>query len=216
MIFHNRRRYYSQLIFKELRKFNCRVGVIPDGLEKYMSFSLNGNTAFIDVMLFSNSSLDKLVKNVGSEDFKYLSEVFSGEKLELVKQEGVYPYEYFDSFKKIRESKLPDIDCLFSSLKECEISEKDYQRACNVWKVFKKKNLGEYHDLHLKTDVLLLYDVFEKVVSVCLANYGLDPSHYVSSPGLSWDAMLKMTGFQLEKISDIDIYLFLEKGMRGC
>ena len=81
--------------------------------------------------------------------------------------------------------------------------------------VFGIKNLGEYHDLYLKTAVLLLCDVFEKFIGVSLNYYGLDPCHYISSPGLSWDAMLKFTGVKLEKISDIDIHLFLEKGMRG-
>ena len=74
--------------------------------------------------------------------------------------------------------------------------------------------MGEYHDLYLKTDVLLLCDVFEKFINVCLKDYGLDPCHYFSSPGLSWDAMLKMTGIKLEKINNIDVHLFLEKGMR--
>ena len=82
-------------------------------------------------------------------------------------------------------------------------------------KVFKIKNLGEYHDLYLKTDVLLLADVFEKFVETCLNYYRLDPCHYFSSPGLSWDAMLKMTGIKLEIISDVDMRLFIEKGMRG-
>ena len=104
---------------------------------------------------------------------------------------------------------------VFSSLKDFGISEKEYQRACNVWKVFKIKDLGQYHDLYLKTDVILLCCVFEKFISVCLANYKLDSCHYCSSPGLSFDAMLKITGIQLEKISDIDVYLFLEKRMRG-
>ena len=80
--------------------------------------------------------------------------------------------------------------------------------------MFEIRNLGEYHDLYLKTDVLLLYDIFEKCISVCMKDYGLDPSHYYSSPGLSWDSMLKFTGIQLEKINNIDVYLFLEKGMR--
>ena len=88
-------------------------------------------------MLLVKSSLDKLVKNLGSEDFKYLSEAFSGQKLELVKKKGVYPYEYFNSFKNFKESKLPDIDKFFSSLKDCGISDKQYQRACDVWKVLK-------------------------------------------------------------------------------
>ena len=75
--------------------------------------------------------------------------------------------------------------------------------------------MGEYHGLYLKRDVLLLCDVFEKFISICLKDYGLDPCHYFSSPGLSWNAMLKMTGIQLEKINNIDAHLFLEKGMRG-
>ena len=117
-----------------------------------MSFTLKNNIVFIDSMSFS--SLDKLVKNLSKEDFKYLSEVLSGEKLELVKKKGIYPYECFNSFKKFKEAKLPDIDKFFSSLKDFEISEKEYQRECDVWKMFEIKNLGEYHDLYLKTDVM--------------------------------------------------------------
>ena len=112
----------SHLILKELSNFDCRVSVIPNGLEKYMIFTLNGNIVFIDSILFMNSSLDKVAGNLSSEDFKYLSEAFSSEKLELVKKKGVYPYEYFDSFKRFKEGKLPDIDCFFSSLKDRGIS----------------------------------------------------------------------------------------------
>ena len=108
---------YSHLIFKELNKFDCRVSVNPNGLEKYMSFTLNRNIVFINSMLFLNSSLYRLVKNLSDKDFKYLSDVFSDEELELVKQKGVYPYEYFNSFGRFKETKLPDIDCFFSSLK---------------------------------------------------------------------------------------------------
>ena len=77
------------------------------------------------------------------------------------------------------------------------------------------KNMGDYHDHYLKNDVLLLADVFEKFINTCLKFYGLDPCHYFSSSGLSWDAILKMTGIKLEKISDIDKYLFIGKGSRG-
>ena len=72
------------------------------------------------------------------------------------------------------------------------------------------KNIGDYRDHYLQKDVLLLADVYEKFIYTCLKYYGLDPCHYFSAPGLSWDAMLKMTGIELEKISDIDKYLFLE------
>ena len=122
---------------------------------------------------------------MGRKDFKYLSKEFSGEKLELVKKKGVYPYEYMDSFKKFKETNLPDINCFFSSLKDSEISVKEHHRACDVWKVFEIKNLGEYLNLYLKCDVLLLCDVFEMFISVCLRDYGLDCCHYFSSPGLS-------------------------------
>ena len=77
------------------------------------------------------------------------------------------------------------------------------------------KIMADYHDLYLKTDVLLIADVFEKFIGLCLQYYGLDPCHYFSSPGISWDAMLKMTDVELELISDIHMYLFVEKGMGG-
>ena len=75
--------------------------------------------------------------------------------------------------------------------------------------------MGDYHDQYLKKDLILLADFFEEFVDTCLKYYGLDPCYYSSSPGLSWDAMLKMTNIELEKISDIDNYLFIEKGLRG-
>ena len=108
LIFYNLKGYDSHLIFKELSKFNAKISVIPNGLEKYMAFTVNRNLVFIDSMQFMNSSLDSLVKNLMSEDFKCLSEEFSGELLRLVKEKGVYPYEYMDSFKKFNEDKLPD------------------------------------------------------------------------------------------------------------
>ena len=120
-----------------------------------------------------------------------------------------------DSFKRFSENKLPDKCEIFSSLKDECISEKDYERAKNVWNAFKMKTMGHYHDLYLMTNVFLLADVFENFIKMYLSYYGLDPCHYFSSPGLSWDAMLKMTGIELELISDIDMHMFIEKGMRG-
>ena len=94
------------------------------------------------------------------------------------------------------------------------ISAKVYLTCQKIWDKFKMKNLGDYHDHYLKIDVLLSADVFQKFIAMCLKFYGLDPCHYFSSPELSWDAILKMTGVKLEKISDIDKYLFIEKGFR--
>ena len=84
-----------------------------------------------------------------------------------------------------------------------------------MWDTFSLKNMGEYHDLYLKSDILLLADVFENFRKTCLQYYKLDPCHYFTSPGLSWDAMLKMANIKLELIVDMDIYQFIEKALRG-
>ena len=95
------------------------------------------------------------------------------------------------------------------------ISYEEYLVCKKVWDVFGMKNMGDYHDHYLKKDVLLLADVLEKFFDTCLNFSGIDPYHYFSSPGLSWDAKLKMTGVELEKIVEIDIYLFIEIGLKG-
>ena len=105
------RGYNSHLIFSELDKFDVKIRVIPDGLEKYMAFFLNKNLVFIDSMQFMNSSLDKLVKNLSDEDFKYLVEEFGSENLELLKQKCDYPYEYMKSFERFNEK-----NCLLENI----------------------------------------------------------------------------------------------------
>ena len=173
-----------------------------------------------------NSSLDKLVKNLSDEDFKYLVEEFGSDHLEILKQKGAYPYKYMNSFKRLNEEKLCARKYFFCSTKKGKIDEngkisnghisiEDYLTCEKIWDTFKMKNMGDYHDHYFKKDVLLLADVFEKFIKTCLKYYELDPCHYFSSPGLSCDAMLKMTDVKLEKKSDIDKYLFIEKGPRG-
>ena len=112
------RGYYSHLIFNELDKFDVKINVIPNELEKYMA---NKNLVFIDSMQFMNSSLDKLVKNLSDEDFKYLVEEFGSENLELLKQKGAYPYEYMNSTEKFNEEKLPAKN-IFIALQKMEKS----------------------------------------------------------------------------------------------
>ena len=151
VIFNSLRGYDSHLIIKEMGKFDVKISVIQNGLEKYMAFAVNENLVFLDSKQFMNSNLDSLVKNLSSDDFKYLSEKFSGELLELVKEKGVYPYEYMNSFEKFSENKLPDQSKFGSSLRDECISEKDYQKANIVWNAFKMSTVGDYHDLYLKT-----------------------------------------------------------------
>ena len=216
VVFHNLKGYDVHLIMKELSNFDVSIDVIPCGLEKYMVFFVNRWLVFIDSMQFMNSSLDALVGNLNSKDFKCLRKVFGDdEQFELDKCKGVYSYEWVDRFDKFDWSCLPSKECFFSSLKGKGISDKEYNRACRVWNVFGMKTFGEYHDLYLKCDVLLLCDVFEKFIDSCLKYYGLAPCYYFSSPGLAWDAMLKMSGVRLGLIDNVDIHLFIEKGMRG-
>ena len=108
VIFHNLRGYESHLIFSELDKFDVKISVIPNGLEKYIAFFFNKNLVFIDSMQFMNSSLDKLAKNLSDEGLKYLVEEFGSEDLELLKQKDAYLYEYMNSFERFNEEKLPD------------------------------------------------------------------------------------------------------------
>jgi hypothetical protein len=120
-----------------------------------------------------------------------------------------------DGFNKLGETALPPKKKFFSKLNDEGISNADYGRAQSVWKTFNMQTMRDYHDLYLKTDVLLLADVMENFREVCKANYGLDPAWYYTSPGLSWDAALKLTGVELELISDPDMYLFTENDIRG-
>ena len=131
-----------------------------------------------------NFDLDELVKNL-SDNYLYLSQEFSGDLLKLVKQRGVYQYEFMNSLEKLSGDKSPDICEFYSCLKDECISEKDYLHAVNVWIELKMNKTGDYHNLYLKTDLLLLTDAFEKFINTCLKYYGLDPCHYFSSPGLS-------------------------------
>ena len=161
VLFPNLRGYDSHLIFNELDKFDVKIYVIPNGLEKYMAFFLNKNLVFIDSMQFMNSSLDKLVKNLSDEDFKYLVEEFVSENLELLKQKDAYPYEYMNSFERFNEEKLPARKYFFISTKKGKIvddgkisdghiSFKDYLTCEKTWNKFERKNMGGYHDHYLK------------------------------------------------------------------
>ena len=211
IIFHNLKGYDGHLIVNELSNFDVNIDVIPYGLEKYMAIIVSGNLVFVDSMQFMKDSLDILVGNLDERDFNYLLKEFSGKQLELIKQKGVYLYEYMNSSKKFDECELPSKDKFYSSLKDKNISDEDFERAIKVWNVFNIKKLGKYHDLSLKTDVLLLCDVFEKFINICVEYYDLDPCHYFNIPGLAWDAVLKMTGVKLKLIDDIDMHLPIEK-----
>ena len=222
IIFHNLQGYGGHIIFKELNNFDVDIAVIPKGIDKYMSIIVNRHITFIDSYQFYNSPLDTLASDLEVNDFKHLTSEFGIDKLEILKRKDAYPYEWVDFSEQFDHKELPSIECFYSIIKDGRrdknnghISVEQYQHLQNVWKIFNFNTFEDFHDHYLKKDVSLLADIFEKFISTNLKYYGLDPCHYFSVPGLSWDAMLKMTELELEKISNPDKYMLFEQGMRG-
>ena len=191
------------------------VFCIPNNTEKYISFSL-GQLRFIDSAQFLQASLDKLVSANKPEAFHITAHYEPDQyKRALLMRKGVYPYEYMDSWERFEETQLPPKEDFYSKLTGANISDSDYTHAQRVWETFGCQTLGKYTDLYCRTDVLLLADVFENFRKTSQKQYGLDPANYYTSPGLSWDALLKKTRVELELLTDYDQHLFIEKGMRG-
>ena len=220
VFFHNFRGYDSHLIVHALPHFpEERIRVIGQSMEKYLILSWGDHIVFKDSLQFLNFALDKLAANLlkaGRDNFKQLLATYPDpEQADLLLRKGVYPYDYMDSWERFEEQQLPPKEAFFNTLKDEPISDADYQHAQKVWQKFNCANIGEYHDLYLKTDVLLLADVWEGFSATCFANYQLDPAHYVSSPHLSWDAMLKFTDAKIELLHDPEMFRFYDGGLRG-
>ena len=238
VIFHNLTGYDSHVFIKNLgvseSKIPGIINCILNNEEKYISFTKDievdrfmekdGKTGemkekivkreikLIDSFKFMASSLDKLTANLEEASFQCVNRFFHGEQFDLVRRKGVYPYDYIDSITKLSETKLPPQEEFYSELNHSSISDEDYEHARKVWKYFDMKTTKDYHDLYLKTDVLLLADVFENFRDVCIENYKLDPAWYYTSPGLACDACLKKTEVRLELLNDVDMLLMIEKG----
>ena len=135
--------------------------------------------------------------------------------VELLTRKGVYPYDYVSSIERFSETQLPPKSEFYSRSNDADISDADYQHALNVWNTFQCQTIRDYNDLYLKSDVLLLADVFESFRKICFRHYNLDPAHYYTSPGLAWDACLKTTGQELQLLHDYDMWMMFERGIRG-
>ena len=231
VIFHNLAGYDAHLFIKNLSVSEGNIDCIPNNDEKYISFTkhvevdrftkdekeviVTRELRFIDSFKFMGSSLDKLVNNLGENDFKNTEKYYDKRQMELLKRKGVYPYEWLDSIDKLNETQLPSKDAFYSKLSGEGISDKDYKHAKEVWNTFEMETMRDYHNLYNKTDVLLLADVFENFRKVCKKIYKLDPCWYYTAPGLAWDACLKLTEIKLELLTDLDMLLMIEKGVRG-
>ena len=176
-------------------------------------FPIKFEIRFIDSFKFLQTSISNLVSNLKPTDFKNLNRVFKDQSSILARR-GCYPYDYVSSIDKLKETKLTWKEDFYSKLYDEHISEEDYQHAHNVWNSFNCRTLQDYHDLYLKSDVLLLADVFENFRKTCLKHYKLDPCHYYTAPGLAWDACLKETKQDLELLKDYDMLMMIERGIR--
>ena len=235
IVFHNLSGYDAHFIIKEIAtSFEGKIDVLPINKEKYISFTKHvADTGektesnevrncirfrFIDSYKFLSSSLEKLASFLTTNQLKITRSEFSSlsnEDFELLTRKGVFPYEYVDDATKLLDTRLPPRESFFSSLTEQTVSESDYAHAENVWQRFAIETLGEYSDLYLKTDVLLLADIFENFREKSIQSYGLDPAHYYTLPGYTWDCMLKHTRVIFELLTDIDMVMLIERGIRG-
>ena len=235
VFFHNLSGYDSHLFIKKLGSPDEKENMdcIPNNEEKYISFSKNIKVGqykdkitgevknktfkirFLDSCKFLPASLGALVNNLSKDAFNNLERYYTTEEAKLIKRKGVYPYEYMNTEERFNETKLPPKKAFYSKLSGEGITEEDYKHALNVWNVFNMKTFKDYHELYNETDVLLMADVFENFRDLCLKIYGLDPAHYFTAPGLSWDACLKITGVELELLSDPDMLLMWERCIRG-
>ena len=232
VFFHNLTGYDSHLFIKKLNITTGAIDCIPNNQENYISFSKTiitgeytnkkGETRnkyfkiiFKDSLKFMASSLEALVNNLPEDAFKNLNKYFTPEQVKLLKQKGFFPYDYMDDIEKLKDTKPPPQKAFYSKLTGKGINNYNYNHVLNVWKTWKMKTLKDYLELYNECDVLLLADIFENFRDVCLKNYGLDPVYYYTAPGLAWDAMLKMTKINLELLSNIDMLLMIEKGIRG-
>ena len=239
VIFHNLQSYDAHLFIKKIGNLRGKFKCIPNTDEKYMSFSkiitvgnyftrvknkegiyvekikkINFEIRFIDSLKFLNSSLDKLSKNLDKKDFYSVKQEFKYND-ELLTKKGVYPYDYVTNLSKLKETQLPSKEAFYSKLNDEILSDEEYNHAKEVWSTFKCKTIRDYHDLYLKTDVLILADVFEKFRVTCMEHYKLDPAYYYTIPHLAWFACLKETGQQLELLHDYDMLMLFERGIRG-
>jgi hypothetical protein len=227
VVFHNLN-YDCSLIIRELMKIEGAVSVTPLNKEKYISIyktialsnGSNFRIRFIDSFRFLPSSLENLASTLKIQDFielrkQIIFDYDTDQNFSLLARKGHYPYTYMDSAEKFQETALPDISQFYSEISDCSKTQEEYEHAQNVWETFKIKNLKEYTQLYLKTDVLILADVFQNFRDICYRRYGLEPLWYITLAGLSWSCMLKMTGAEIELLTDDSMLALFQGNIRG-
>ena len=216
VVFHNLKKYDAHLFMRAFAELEEKPHCIPQNAENFISFSLkkkgSSEIRFIDSYAHLSYSLSDMVKTL--KEFPMMGKVFSPDVVKLLCRKGVFPYEWFDRFSKLYKVKLPPQNSFYSNLNGCGIKYNDYLFASLMFNKF-CTNVKDYHDLYLKTDVMLLADVFEAYRTLGQNSFGLDPLNYYTSPGFGWDSVLKYSGVKLDTLQKEDMYIFMEKGIRG-
>ena len=203
VVIHNLKGYDGHFIVKALKSEFGKIQVIPQNMTV-------GQLKFIDSFQFTPKCLDVLAKTIAGDGFWYLKESSTCNYFGLTRRKGVYPYDYMDSCDRFDETKLPSQDVFFSKLPGSPCSDSEYTHATRVWTAFGCRTMADYHDIYLQLDVLLLADLFEKFRTTCL-----DPVHYYTTPGLTREAPPTMSRVDLQIITDVDMYHFVENSIRG-
>lgn len=161
-----------------------------------------------------HQNIDGYFKNT-REYFKTNWRHVPDKAFKLLLQKGIFPYRWFDSLDKLEDRKLPDREHWYNDLTGDAITNAEWDFVNKVWRTFKLKTFRQFHDLYMESDVMLLADVFERFRNDSLKNYGLDPAHFATAPGLSWHACLKMTKIRLDVVRDPDMNMFIDKSGPG-
>ncbi|KAJ8909605.1 hypothetical protein NQ315_003716 [Exocentrus adspersus] len=196
IILHNLSGYDTHLFVKELFCSRDKVDVLAQSSEKYISFTKylyvddyenkDGvvkkkylRMRFIDSFKFLSTSLENLASNLNDDQFQETRKYFPNrDQFQLIRQKGVFPYSFVTSLDKLNHETLPTKEDFYDKLNQEHISDSEYQRAQNTWNVFECQSLGDYSDIYLKSDVLMLCDVFENFRTISLDKYKLDPTQY--------------------------------------
>jgi hypothetical protein len=216
VFFHNLKGYDSHLIMQAMVKLkgeHDKVTCIAQNSEKYISFTMN-RYRFLDSAAFQPSSLGNLLQNL-PEAKKHLLRAEFGDDMDLLSEKGHFPYEWFDRPNKLKNKRLPPIECWHDTFNDKKMKTKDYEVVKGIWKRRGMQSFQDWHDMYLKIDVLGLADVFENYRDTTMDAYGLDPLHYYTAPGLFKDALMKLTEAEVELLTDQDMYTMCEGGIRG-
>ena len=209
-------------VIRHMRQNGFQISALPDNTEHFKTFTLY-NFRFLDSFAFLGASLQKLVEELGAnyafplmQQMRYKKIRAKDIDLKLLTRKSIYPYEFATSYEQLKNCKrFPRQDTFFSRLTQKGVDDADYSHGKNMFKLFKCSNMLSYTEVYCLVDSILLAEVMRNYRDTTYEEFGLDPCHYISSPQLSFDIMLRETKVELELMHDNDMLNFIESSLRG-